>query len=66
MLLYPIFRTLEKLRGFRIILVLKEHNRLRPFKHFRMEMFEAALTLLKLNMWMCSIDLKDANYCTVC
>ena len=62
MFLSPIFLRPKKSGGFRLILDLKELNKYMPYKHFKMEMLENALTLLKPNMWMCSIDLKDAYY----
>ena len=58
----PIFVRLKKSGKLRIILDLKKLNEHVPYKHFKMEMFEQTIKLVQPNMWMCSIDIKDAYY----
>ena len=58
----PIFVRIKKSGKLRIILDLKELNAHVPYKHFKMEMFEQSLKLVQPNMWMCSLDIKDAYY----
>ena len=62
MFLSPVFARIKKSGSLRIILDLKELNQHVPYKHFKMEMFEQALKLVQPNMWMCSLDIKDAYY----
>ena len=62
MFLSPIFVRRKKSGGLRLILDLKELNSHIPFKHFKMETFENVLKLIRPNIWMVSIDIKDAYY----
>ena len=61
--LSPIFLREKKSGGYRLILNLKNLNQFVPYEHFKMEMFENLLTLIRPGDWMTSIDLKNAYYC---
>ena len=45
-----------------MILNLKDLNLDIEYYHFKMETFETALTLIKLNSYMTSIDIRHAYY----
>lgn len=60
--LSPIFLRLKKNGEYRLILNLKKLNEFIPYRHFKMDTFENALTLIARNMLMCSIDIRHAYY----
>ena len=60
--LSPIFARVKKSGALRIILDLKMLNEYVPYKHFKMEGFENALSLVRPGTWFTSLDLKDAYY----
>ena len=57
-----VFTVDKKDGGFRMILNLKQLNESVKYQHFKMETLDDVLNLLKPNVWMGSIDLKDAYY----
>ena len=57
-----IFLRPKKDNSFRFILNLKELNKHIFSPHFKMESVHMAKDMLRKNMWMASIDLKDAYY----
>ena len=60
--LSPIFTVPKKDGEYRMILNLKDLNLDIEYYHFKMETFETALTLIKLNSYMTSIDIRHAYY----
>ena len=58
----PIFIRLKKNNEYRLVLNLKWLNQYIPYHHFKMDTFEKALTLVKKNMFFCSVDLRHAYY----
>lgn len=48
--------------GYRLILNLSKINKFVEYNHFKMETLSTALELLEPNMFMASVDLKDAYY----
>lgn len=57
-----IFLRPKKDGSFRIILNLENLNENVVYKHFKMETFSHALSLITHNCWLASIDWKDAYY----
>ena len=47
---------------YRMVLNLKKLNEYIPYKHFKMETFENALTLISKGSYMASVDLRHAYY----
>lgn len=60
--LSPIFLRLKKNNEYRLILNLKDLNQFIPYRHFKMDTFENALTLIRQDMFMASIDIRHAYY----
>ena len=58
----PIFIRKKKNNEFRMVLNLKWLNQYIPYHHFKMDTFEKALTLVKKDMFFCSVDLRHAYY----
>ena len=58
----PVFTRLKKDGSHRMILSLKQLNSFVVYQHFKMEDFENALDLINPNVWMASVDLKDAFF----
>lgn len=61
-ILSPIFLKPKKNGEYRMVLNLKQLNEYIPYKHFKMETFESALTLISKGSYMASIDLRHAYY----
>ena len=61
-ILSPIFLRPKKNGECRMVLNLKSVNNYAPYKHFKMETFEKALTLINRGMYMASVDLRHAYY----
>ena len=61
-LLSPIFLLPKVYGSFRMILNLKRLNESMPYVHFKVETFDKVLKLIRPNCFMCSVDIKDANY----
>ena len=57
-----IFTGDKKEGNKRIILNLKKFNKFVNYKHFKMESINNVINLVKLNVYMASIDLKDAFF----
>ena len=62
LVLSPIFLVEKSSGGHRLILNLKKFNASVPYLHFKMETFEHALTLVSPNIYMASLDIKNAYY----
>ena len=60
--LSPIFTVPKKDGEYRMVLNLKDLNLDIQYYHFKMETFETALKLIKLNSYMASIDIRHAYY----
>lgn len=60
--LSPIFLRMKKNGEYRLILNLKELNQHIVYRHFKMDTFENAITLITKNMYMCSLDIRHAYY----
>ena len=60
--LSPIFLRLKKNNEYRLILNLKDLNAFIHYRHFKMDTFENALTLITKDMYMASIDIRHAYY----
>jgi len=58
----PIFLREKRNGEYRLILNLKNLNAHIPYRHFKMDTFEIALTMITKDMFMCSIDLRHAYY----
>ena len=58
----PIFTTEKKDGSNRLILNLKHFNDCIRYVHFKMENLQDVFALIKLGVWMASIDLHDAYY----
>ena len=58
----PIFVTPKSDGGFRLILNLKRLNEHMPYIHFKMDTIDKFLNLIRKDMFMSKIDLKDAYY----
>ena len=59
--------TREKKDGaFRTILNLKYLNEFVEYKHFKMESLEDVFEIIKKDVWMASVDLKDAFFTILC
>ena len=55
--------TREKRDGsYRIILNLKQLNKHINYEHFKIESFQSVLNIIRTNLWMACVDLKDAFY----
>ena len=61
-ILSPIFLRPKKNGEYRMVLNLKKLNEHIPYKHFKMETFENALTLITRGIHMASVDLRHAYY----
>ena len=61
-ILSPIFLKPKKNGEYRMVLNLKKLNEYIPYKHFKMETFENALTLISKGSYMASVDLRHAYY----
>jgi ribonuclease HI len=61
-ILSPIFVRPKKNGEYRMVLNLKQLNKFIPYKHFKMETFENALTLISKGTYMASVDLRHAYY----
>ena len=48
--------------GFRVILDLTDFNKNVEYEHFKMTTLQTALSMLRPNCWMGSVDLRDAYY----
>ena len=57
-----IFLRPKKDGSFRLILDLTWTNLHVEYEHFKMQSLNTALTMMRRNCWMASIDLKDAYY----
>ena len=57
-----VFTRPKKDGGLRMILDLSKLNEHIEYHHFKMDTFNAALSLISKNCYMASIDLKDAYY----
>ena len=57
-----IFYRPKKDGGMRLILNLRRLNEAVAYHHFKMETLHTAITLMKPNCWMASVDLKDAYF----
>ena len=60
--LYPVFTTEKADGSARFILNLKRFNTSIQYVHFKMESMDNVLHMMTPNVWMASIDLKDAYY----
>ena len=60
--LSPIFLVEKSSGGKRMILNLKKFNESVLYRHFKMESFEHALSLVTPNVYMASLDIKHAYY----
>lgn len=58
----PIFLRNKKNGEARVVLNLKELNNYIPYRHFKMENFEQAITLVSEGDFMVSVDLRHAYY----
>ena len=58
----PIFTWRKKDGAYRMILNLKQLNTHVKYNHFTMELLSDAIKLLKPQVWMAKVDLKDASY----
>jgi len=58
----PIFVTPKADGGFRLILNLKKLNEHMPYIHFKMDTIDKFLKLIRRDMFMAKVDLKDAYY----
>ena len=58
----PIFLVEKSNGGHRMILNLKKLNEFVPYIHFKMETFEHALTLVTPDIYMASLDIRNAYY----
>ena len=58
----PIFTRQKKDGTYRMILKLKQLNTHVKCNHFKMELLSDAIKLLKPQVWMAKVDLKDAFY----
>lgn len=61
-ILSPIFLREKRNGEYRMVLNLKKLNQHIPYKHFKMETFENALTLITKDTYMASVDLRHAYY----
>lgn len=57
-----VFTRHKKTGGYRMILDLSELNEYIVKRHFKMDTFESARTLITKNCYMASLDLRDAYY----
>ena len=58
----PVYTRLKKDGNRRMILNLKQLNSFVVYQHFKMEGLENVLDLITPNVWMASVDLKDAFF----
>ena len=58
----PVFTRPKKDGNHRMILNLKQLNSFLVYQLFKMEGLENVLNLIKPNVWMASVDLKDAFF----
>ena len=58
----PIFLREKKNGEFRLVLNLEKLNRYIPYKHFKMENFEQAISLINQGDFLASVDLRHAYY----
>ena len=58
----PIFIKHKQDRRIRLIINLKKLNKYVKYEHFKMDNIKSVLNLVTPNCFMCTIDLKDANY----
>ena len=58
----PVFTRPKKDGNRRMILNLKQLNSFVVYQHFKMEGLDNVLNLMKPNVWMASVDLKDAFF----
>ena len=58
----PIFLRSKKDGSFRMVLNLKQLNKFVVYQHFKMDTVWSAVSMMKPNCFMASIDLKDAYY----
>ena len=58
----PIFVRPKSDGGFRLILNLKRLNEVAPYNKFKMETLSTILCLIRKDVFMCKIDIKDAYY----
>ena len=58
----PVFTRLKKDGNRRMILNLKQLNSFVVYQHFKMEGLENVPDLIKPNVWMASVDSKDAFF----
>ena len=58
----PIFLRQKKNGDYRLILNLKDLNTFIPYRHFKMETFENAISLIRKDMFMASLDIRHAYY----
>ena len=57
-----VFFREKKDQSFRLILNLKKFNEYVTYRHFKMDNLKTALTMVRKNCFMASIDLNDAYY----
>ena len=58
----PVFTRPKKDGNRRMIFNLKQLNSFVVYQHFKMEGLDNVLNLIKPNVWMASVDLKDAFF----
>ena len=60
--IFSVFFREKKDQSFRLILNLKKFNEYVTYRHFKMDNLKTALTMVRKNCFMASIDLSDAYY----